>query len=173
MHTHTHTHQPRIDQIWLILSAFCSSPRYPINEKFMGAATTRRLLSRLEGSKWIFTGAGMPPAAMLNGSNLTWRKSWKVGPSTGRLASSPGGIPQIWRVIIAKPRFPIESWLFNRDPGSFLMVYYNPHITGQYNPLPIPTRGFFHCSFGCIYPRAQDATVTRMTLPSLGSGIPT
>ena len=40
--------------------------------------------------------------------------------------------------------FSIESWLLNRDP---MMVYYNPHITGKYNPLY--TR-FFHCSSGLI-----------------------
>ena len=28
------------------------------------------------------------------------------------------------------------------------MVYYNPHITGQYNPLyTINNQGFFHCSY--------------------------
>ena len=39
----------------------------------------------------------------------------------------------------------IESWLFN--DGILIMVYYNPYITGKYNPLCNPTnQGFFHCS---------------------------
>ena len=31
--------------------------------------------------------------------------------------------------------------------GTLIMVYYNPHIAGQYNPLYNPTnQGSFHCS---------------------------
>ena len=32
--------------------------------------------------------------------------------------------------------------------GIFLRVYYNPHITGQYNPLTQPTMVFFRASHG-------------------------
>ena len=40
--------------------------------------------------------------------------------------------------------FPLNpGWLI----GILTMVYYNPHITGQYNPLYNPNnQGFFHCS---------------------------
>ena len=41
-----------------------------------------------------------------------------------------------------------KSWLVTRDP--YVMVYYNPYITGQYfiptNPLNNKTGPLFHCS---------------------------
>ena len=39
----------------------------------------------------------------------------------------------------------IESWMVN--DGILIIVYYNPYLTGYYNPLYNPTnQGFFHCS---------------------------
>ncbi len=38
-------------------------------------------------------------------------------------------------------------WLFNRDPYNFIIVYYNPHIIGYYNPLyAVNSQVVFHCS---------------------------
>ena len=42
-----------------------------------------------------------------------------------------------------RPYFPLY-WLLNRDPYN---GYYNPHMTGQYNPLyTLNNQGCFHCS---------------------------
>ena len=41
------------------------------------------------------------------------------------------------------PTFQYTGWLI----GILILVYYNPHITGQYNPLyNLTNQGFFHCS---------------------------
>ena len=43
--------------------------------------------------------------------------------------------------------FCYTGWLI----GILVMVYYNPYITGEYNPLYNPTnQGFFHCSLGIL-----------------------
>ena len=113
----------------------------------------------------------MPPAAMLKGSNETWRKSWKLGPSTGRLASSP------WRLLFKEPgcwrRFFHEVLVVQIG---FLLFHFNSlNNWVGFHPLRKQTRVLVHCLFGStwIYPPTQDAIVTRMALPFLGSGIPT
>ena len=43
------------------------------------------------------------------------------------------------------PTFHYTGWLI----GILIMVYYNPYITGQYNPLyNLTNQGLFHCSYG-------------------------
>ena len=57
----------------------------------------------------------------------------------------------IWHLKTPKkkpPTFHYTGWLI----GILIMVYYNPYISGQYNPLYNQTnQGFFHCSVAQKY----------------------
>ena len=53
------------------------------------------------------------------------------------------------------PTFHCTGWLI----GILIMLYYNPYITGQYNPLyTLNNQGFFHCSHGLMDVPQQSAS---------------
>ena len=61
--------------------------------------------------------------------------------------------------------FHYTGWLI----GNLIMVYYNPYITGYYNPLnTLTNQGFFHCSIWTTWNLENQASLllTNSTLPT-------
>ncbi len=86
-------------------------------------------------------------AAALNVPRLTTMVGWDLASAASPM--NPWGFCGKWRTIyLSHEKNPLSfcyaGWLI----GILVMVYYNPYITGEYNPLYNPTNQvFFHCSF--------------------------
>ena len=62
------------------------------------------------------------------------------GENHGGMTHDPHGEDRVWYVFFFETTFHYTGWLI----GILIMVYYNPYITGEYNPLyNLTNQGFF------------------------------
>ena len=98
------------------------------------------------------------------GSGQIIETSAEVAPNGG-LGWEP---PSVQIPTPPKPRkkpsyFPVYwlIWLFNREPGILIMVYYDPHIPGQYNPLYTYTTKALSIAYGHVTRQHQGSSCPR------------